>query len=389
MDDSYKLNPPSKSMDENSYDDLVKILSSFPTNVIDEICSKAKMLRERLYKVQLSDTFDIDAKADLFLNDFPDDANLHNSDENEICLPHNKSLDYSKEIGITSREEISSDEGEIVENIKEDVSELEALYFENQQEAFDEFVKPNFPIERLPKNAFCREWLLKHAECCLKGSLLEHSDNNKDLQVSNQNSIPLPTIESDDNSHETKNSDEDMTDSVPEHSGNESDLPNLNEQRVLDNSKESKKIRNDQIDSYEEETLENIQDVYAMKEETVQNSSHRNSELQISTEIPLSSTKSADNSLEMRNAIDDEVETLEILQEDTSALQALLLENPKGAFVESAKPKRRSTTKACQLKKDAMVKEYSQMMFTSASIEMGGEISLGTNWDTLFLIQIA
>ncbi|GBN62286.1 hypothetical protein AVEN_5726-1 [Araneus ventricosus] len=139
-----------------------------------------------------------------------------------------------------------------------------------------------------------------------------------------------------------------MIDSVPEHSGNESDLPNLNEQRVLDNSKESNKIRNDRIDSYEEEILENIQDVYAMKEDIVQNSSHSNSDLQISTEIPLSSTKSADNSLEMRNAIDDEVETLEILQEDTSALQALHLENPKGAFVESAKPKRRSTTKACR-----------------------------------------
>ncbi|GBN62287.1 hypothetical protein AVEN_5727-1 [Araneus ventricosus] len=106
MDDSYKLNPPSKSMDENSYDHIVKILSSFPTQAIDEICSKAKMLRERLYQVQLSDTSDIDAEADLVLNDFAADANLHDSDENEICLPHNKSLDYSKETSNTSMEEI-------------------------------------------------------------------------------------------------------------------------------------------------------------------------------------------------------------------------------------------------------------------------------------------
>ncbi|GBN08979.1 hypothetical protein AVEN_93244-1, partial [Araneus ventricosus] len=84
-----------------------------------------------------------------------------------------------------------------------------------------------------------------------------------------------------------------------------------------------------------------------MKEDTVQNSSHGSSDLQISTEIPLPSTKSSDNSLEIMNVVADEGETLEILQEDTSPLQALHLENQKGAFDESAKPKRRSKTKTC------------------------------------------
>ncbi|GBL78191.1 hypothetical protein AVEN_42763-1 [Araneus ventricosus] len=81
---------------------------------------------------------------------------------------------------------IIGDEVGTVEIIQEDTSALQALYLENQQDAFDEFAKPNFPITRLPSNAYCREWPLKHGECCLKGSMLEHSDKNRDLQNSNE-----------------------------------------------------------------------------------------------------------------------------------------------------------------------------------------------------------
>ncbi|GBN42788.1 hypothetical protein AVEN_236492-1 [Araneus ventricosus] len=168
-------------MDENSYEDLVKLLSSFPTEVIEEMCSKAKLLRESLHQEQLSVTSDTDAEADKVLNDFVVDTNVKNSAEIEIYLMKAQSFENSQETSTVTSNEMHSDEGETVEKFQEDTSELEALYLDNQQEAFDEFVKPNFPIQRLPINAFCREWLLKHAECCLKGSLLQHSNNKKNL----------------------------------------------------------------------------------------------------------------------------------------------------------------------------------------------------------------
>ncbi|GBN96485.1 hypothetical protein AVEN_211713-1 [Araneus ventricosus] len=378
MEESYKSNLQSKSTHEMRYEDLVRILSSFPTEVIEEICSKAKMLRESLHQEQLSVTSHTDAEADMASNDFVDNANLQTSTENEIYLMKSQSFDYSQETSTVTRDRNNSEEGEAVEKIQEDTSELEALYLETQQEAFDEFVKPNFPIQRLPQNAFCREWLLKHAECCLKGSLLEHSDNNQVVQVSNQNSMALPNIESDDNTHGTKNTVDEECDTQEKMQEDAFELPALyleiqqspedfirqnfpitvsicDKQQVFGNSEESNKIRKDEINSDEGETSENIQDVYTMKEDTDQNSSHGSSDLQISTEIPLPSTKSSDNSLQIMNVIGDEVETLEILQEDTSPLQALHLENQKGAFDESAKPKRRSKTKTCPAAREVPV----------------------------------
>ncbi|GBN42790.1 hypothetical protein AVEN_236493-1 [Araneus ventricosus] len=184
-----------------------------------------------------------------------------------MSLPTIEPVDNPNETKNTDNAECDT-----LEKIQEDALELQSLYLENQQSAFDDFIRPNFPITVL----IC------------------------------------------------------------------------DEQQALGNSEESNKIRKDEIYSDEGETLGNIQDVYTMKEDTVHNSSHSNSDLEISTEIPSPSTKSSDNSLETRNVIGDQVETLEILQEDTSSLQALHLENQKGAFDESAKPKRRSKTKACR-----------------------------------------
>ncbi|GBL99004.1 hypothetical protein AVEN_31959-1, partial [Araneus ventricosus] len=280
MEESYKSNLQSKSTDEMRYEDLVRILSSFPTEVIEEICSKAKMLRESLHQEQLSVTSHTDAEEDMALNDFVDNANLQTSTENEIYLMKSQSFDYSQETSTVTSDSNHSEEGETVEKIQEDTSELEALYLQTQQEAFDEFVKPNFPIQRLPQNAFCREWLLKHAECCLRGSLLEHSDNNQVVQVSNQNSMSLPNIESDDNPHETKNTDNEECDTQEKMQEDAFELQALylenqqspsddfirsnipitvlicDEQKALGNSEESNKIRKDEIDSDEGETLE-------------------------------------------------------------------------------------------------------------------------------------
>ncbi|GBN11158.1 hypothetical protein AVEN_133846-1 [Araneus ventricosus] len=262
MNESYKLNPSSKSMDENSYEDLVLILSSFPKDVIDEICSKAKVLREH------------------FVQNFSqNDADLQSSSGNSIPFPSSKSFDNLNETSNTVDDGV-----ETAEIILEDTSEVQGLYLKNQQDAFDEFVKPNFPIKKLPRNAFCREWLLKHAECCLKSSMLEHSDNHKEFQISNQNDVPLPTIESDHNSHETKN-----------------------------------------IDEEDCNTEEKIQaDVPTMKH-SAQNFLNKNMDLRSSTEndMPLLSSESFDNShvIHMKPAV---------------------------SLDEFVRPKRRSPTKACR-----------------------------------------
>ncbi|GBN02332.1 hypothetical protein AVEN_30544-1 [Araneus ventricosus] len=353
-------------MDGNSYEELVKILSSFPPDVIDKICSKAKMLPESFDPAQSPVTSDSDAETDVVLIDLYDDDS-NKSAENGLYLPNKKSFDNSKVTSGTSSEEIHSDEAEIVEMIQEDIytvkedfvqnsspndadlqsssangipfpssksfddlngtsntlndgietaeiiledtSALQALYLINQQEAFDEFIKPNFPIKRLPKNAFCREWLLKHAECCLKGSMLEHSDNQRDFQISNQNDIPSTTIESDDNSHQTKNIVEEECDTVEMIQG---DVPTLRD--------------------------------------SAQNFLHKNTDLRSSTEneIPLPSSESFDNSHETSGTVGDEVKTVENFQEDTSAVHALYQENQKVSLDEFDKPKRRSPTNACR-----------------------------------------
>ncbi|GBN98835.1 hypothetical protein AVEN_219929-1 [Araneus ventricosus] len=319
MAESYKLNPPSKSMDGNSYEDIVTILSSFPTDVIDKICSKAKMLRESFDPAQSSFPFDSDAEADLVMNDFVDDVNLHNSNENEICLPDNKSLDNSKEASNTSSEEIHSDEGEIVEEIQEDVSELEALYLEMQQSAFQDFIRPNFALTRLPTNAYCREWLLKHAECCLTDSIFDHTGIKMDLQKPNENEFR----------------------GVSESA----------EQRIFDNSQESSEKGKDEIVFDEGLTSENIlDDAYTVKEDSVQNSSPNDTDLQSSSanDKPLPISESFDNSHVTSNIVGDEVETVEIVQEDTSALQTLYQENQNVSLDEIVRPKRRSPKKACR-----------------------------------------
>ncbi|GBN11160.1 hypothetical protein AVEN_133848-1 [Araneus ventricosus] len=264
MAESYKLNPPSKSMDGNSYEDIVTILSSFPTDVIDKICSKAKMLRESFDPAQSSVPSDSDAEVDLVMNDFVDDVNLHNSNENEICLPDNKSLDISKEASNTSNEEIHSDEGRIVEEIQEDVSELEALYLEMQHSRFYQ----------------------------------------TELSF---NKITLKCV-----------------------------LPEKGK---------------DDIDSDEGLTSENIQnDAYTLKEDSVQNSSQNDTDVQSSSanEIPLPISESFDNSHKTSNVVGDEVETVENFQEVTSALQDIYQENQKVSVNEIVRPKRRSPTKACR-----------------------------------------
>ncbi|GBN85485.1 hypothetical protein AVEN_102170-1 [Araneus ventricosus] len=319
MAESYKLIPPSKSMDGNSYEDIVTILSSFPTDVIDKICSKAKMLRESFDPAQSSVASDSDAEADFVLNYFVDDVNLHNSNENEICLPDNKSLDISKEASNTSSEEIHSDEGEILEKIQEDISELEALYLEIQQSAFHDFIRPNVPLTKLPSNAYCREWLLKHAECCLRDSIFDHSGIKMDLQKPNENEFR----------------------GVSESA----------EQRIFDNSQESSEKGKDEIVFDEGLTSENIRtDAYTVKEDSLQNSLPNDTDLQSSSanDIPLPISESFHTSQESRNIVGGEVKTMEIFQEVTSALQGLYQENQKVSFDENVRPKTRSPTKTCR-----------------------------------------
>ncbi|GBM64381.1 hypothetical protein AVEN_101465-1 [Araneus ventricosus] len=173
------------------------------------------MLRESFDPAELSVTSNTDAKTDMALIDLVDDANSHNSAENYIYMLNNQSFDNSQETSNINSDEIYSDEGETVAKIQEDVSALETLYLENQQNAFEDFIRPNFSITRLPTNAYCREWLLKHEQCCLTDSVLEHSDNKRYFKKSNENDIQR----------------------VSESAG----------QRIFDNSQESNQIGNDKV----------------------------------------------------------------------------------------------------------------------------------------------
>ncbi|GBO44368.1 hypothetical protein AVEN_240153-1 [Araneus ventricosus] len=103
--------------------------------------------------------------------------------------------------------------------------------------------------------------------------MLEHSDNHKDFQISNKNDIPLPTIKSDNNSHETKN-----------------------------------------IDGEDCDIEEKIQDDVPTLKDSAQNFLNKNTDLRSSTEndIPFLNSESFDNSHDTSNIVGDEVETVEI-----------------------------------------------------------------------------
>ncbi|GBN50914.1 hypothetical protein AVEN_49259-1 [Araneus ventricosus] len=125
---------------------------------------------------------------------------LQNSNQNDIPLPNVKSFDNSY-----GNKNTGNDECENLEDIQEDVSILEALYLANQQSAFDEFVRPK---RRSPINT-CLKWLFKHVLCCLRSSVIEHKDNNRYLQHSNENDIrrisEFAELRIFDYSHETRN----------------------------------------------------------------------------------------------------------------------------------------------------------------------------------------
>ncbi|GBM02702.1 hypothetical protein AVEN_156432-1, partial [Araneus ventricosus] len=109
---------------------------------------------------------DVPTLKDSLQNSLHNNRDLQNATKNDVSLPSSKSSYNSHETST-----IIGDEVETVEVIQEDTSALQALYLENQQDAFDEFVNTNFPITRLPNNVYCLEWLLKHAECYLRNSV--------------------------------------------------------------------------------------------------------------------------------------------------------------------------------------------------------------------------
>ncbi|KAF8770220.1 hypothetical protein HNY73_017777 [Argiope bruennichi] len=167
-DDFYKLDLLSKSMDENSLEDLLITMSLFPTDAIEIIPTTENILEENLIPEKISISPESDESPETVLINFNDNNILQNS-------PHNNILANNMYEVQTHNETV-----EISEIFPEDISEFENLYRQNQQDAFEEYVKPNFNITRLPTNSYCAEWLLKHAQCCIGNWKLDNSDYSMD-----------------------------------------------------------------------------------------------------------------------------------------------------------------------------------------------------------------
>ncbi|KAF8770217.1 hypothetical protein HNY73_017774 [Argiope bruennichi] len=153
-------------MDENSLVDLLITMSSFPTDAIEIIPTTENILEENFIPEKMSISPESDEIN--YFNDFNKNNILQNSSHNNI-LANNM---YEVQ---THNETVA-----ISEIFPEDISEFENLYRQNQQDAFEEFVKPNFNITRLPINSYWAEWLLKHAQCCIGNWKLDNSDNSLD-----------------------------------------------------------------------------------------------------------------------------------------------------------------------------------------------------------------
>ncbi|KAF8770218.1 hypothetical protein HNY73_017775 [Argiope bruennichi] len=169
-DDFYKLNLLSKRIGENS--DLLMSMSSSLLDAFEIIPATEKILEKNF----IPDSPESDENSEIALIDLNDNNILKNSPHNNILTTNifeNQIHNETAKISEAFQEDIS-------EAFQEDISEFENTYRQNQQDAFEEFVRPNFNIRRLPNNSYCAEWLLKHAQCCIGNWKLDNSDNSMD-----------------------------------------------------------------------------------------------------------------------------------------------------------------------------------------------------------------